>query len=531
MLHPTWFQAVSVSAEVADVIAKPPPPGAPEEDVQKFIEDLAEAFSAASSSSSTVRLLGRSTVVSFGTRKPDVVGYATVAATHTTARASRTGKAAAASVAVFHIACLGDVKSRRMANSQGQFSDAEKGHVLSFLEDLLREQPWRAGSGGAGPGARVVAFLCDGVHIIFFQCTFLLERRGSALHVELTKVDESQPLPLAGAGGEYLAGLVSTPLSNLGYGVPSVAMQGERVALTACTGTGATSVGYAATWRGRTLFVKCYDPAARLRVREPEATALRALRGVAGVVQLFSSDGDGVLLLEPLGASAYSLAVALRTPLLSASAEAPRSSGLWRPVEQGAAAVAAPVLPPPLLLAPGAAEFCDLLDALAGMHTAGWVHRDPRPANFFRDATGSFFLGDLGSAVRVGESAHPDVPFGFTHGPLDALDALAACAALPPAVPAHDLEQVARLVYAAQARLVAEALPAPPEPATLAAFWRRADALEPLATLLRLAREAALGTPGGGLATTPSPTATASRRGCCASPRTGSRRRKHLSRT
>jgi hypothetical protein len=280
-------------------------------------------------------------------------------------------------------------------------------------------------------------------------------------------------------------------------------VHGEAAALIACLGAGATSVGYAATWRGRVLFAKSYDPTAHERVRARETTALRALRGVVGVVQLMG-DGDGVLLLEPLGVSAYSLAATACAPppaAAAALADAPRLQCLWRPGEQGAAAAAVPAFPPRLRL-PGAAEFCDLLDALANVHAAGWVHRDPRPANFFRDPAGRFFLADLGSAVRVGESAHPAVPFGFTHGPLHVLDALAAKEPLPPAAPADDLEQVARLVYAAQARLAAEGLPVAPEPRALAAFWRGVGELEPLATLLRLAAEAAPGTPGGAPAAT-----------------------------
>ena len=63
---------------------------------------------------------------------------------------------------------------------------------------------------------------------------------------------------------------------------------------------------------------------------------------------------------------------------------------------------------------------------------------------------------------------------------------------LPAAQPEHDMEQVARLVYAALARDW-NTLPAHAPAAQLLEWWRVRDELNPLATLLQLAREACSG--------------------------------------
>jgi len=48
---------------------------------------------------------------------------------------------------------------------------------VSFAEALVREQPWRAEllGGDALSFARVVTFITDSVHIVFFQCTFTVK--------------------------------------------------------------------------------------------------------------------------------------------------------------------------------------------------------------------------------------------------------------------------------------------------------------------------------------------------------------------
>jgi serine/threonine protein kinase len=75
-----------------------------------------------------------------------------------------------------------------------------------------------------------------------------------------------------------------------------------------------------------------------------------------------------------------------------------------------------------------------LLDALAAVHAAGWVHRDIKPGNLLLEPSGTgrphLWLADLGSARRVGEHGPPDGTPGY----------VAPEARLPAAAePTHDL--------------------------------------------------------------------------------------------
>jgi hypothetical protein len=81
--------------------------------------------------------------VSFGTHKPNIVGYL-----------------AGQPKSVAHIVLIGELKVRCLAGKD-DFDDEEKGHLESFLEELLLNyQPWRL---------LVFGFLSDGVLIQFFR--------------------------------------------------------------------------------------------------------------------------------------------------------------------------------------------------------------------------------------------------------------------------------------------------------------------------------------------------------------------------
>jgi hypothetical protein len=389
-----------------------------------------------------------------------------------------------------HIGALGELKLPRVRSKSGMFTDEEKDRTLNFAEALVRAQPWRAHDGSL---ARVVAFLSDGAHVVFFECTFRVEVRELALHADLHAARESGPLPLRGAGGDFLAGLTVAPLAALGCELPNCMVDGSAVTLQAYLGAGATSTGFAGTWRGDAVVIKMYHVSAAPEVAALELTALLAAADVPGVCQLRGA-GDGFLLLAPRGAVAYSL----RADPAAAPRARATPSGLWSPARAAAE--------PPALLAvasdparPGAAEFCDLVDALAGLHAAGWVHRDPRPANFFRDAAGRFFLADLGSAARVGDAAAATDgrPWALQYGPLAALHAAAGGAPLPAPEPAHDFEQVARLVYATQAH-DGDTLPVLDGACELCDWWALRDGSLTLRPLLAAAAAAAAHPAAGG---------------------------------
>jgi hypothetical protein len=496
----TWFQPAAPPAAVLDALrGRALAPDAPESQVQAFMERVGALY-AASDPTGRLLLMGRSSTPTVGTRKPDLVAFL---AAHPAA--GQPGTTRPVSYDVLHAVFVGELKHRRSAGSDGRFTAEEKARVLSFLEDLVREQLWRA---GFGDRARVVAFLSDGVHIVFFQCTFTCQLSGGAPAVTLHEAQECGPFPLAGEGAALLTGMLRALPSQLGYDPPRCAPDdgaAGKVALRAYLGAGARSLGFAAEWQGRAVVLKQYHAYAAgaaadalAAAARAELDALRAVPGVRGVCQLLGTArgaaGEACVLLAPLGAVSYSLRAAA-----PGAADAAPPAGLWSRADAPAAAAAAAAAAHrvgPLL--PGAAEFCDAVDALAGLHAVGWCHRDPRPANFYRDASGRFFLADLGSAARIGDAAaaRDGRPWAFHFGPLDALRALHDGEPLPAPAPAHDFEQVARLVYTAQAR-DGDALPAPHACATVAVelcdWWRARDGTAVLAPLLRAASAAAAG--------------------------------------
>ena len=483
--QPAWFRLATPPPELAGLSALPP--AMLEADVQQQFEETTALALAAAARRPTLRLVGRSSAPSFAFRKPDIVGLEAAPAAP-----EQTTAVDPVSCSVTHICCLGDLKPRRAAGSEGRFSDEEKGHLLSFVEDLVRQQPWR------GPAARVVAFLCDGAHILFFECEFQTEIRGNGhFTVELHRARESAPMPLAGAGGAWLAGLTVAPLAELGYCLPSNLRlaSGAAVEVHEYLGMGATADGFAASCSGQAVVLKRYHPNTPAAARAEEAAALAAARGVPGVCQLVGAAGTDVV-LAPVGAVSYSL----RAPAMPLVAMP--QSGLWtatrgaadepwvaaaRRWHRSAAAV---------VRLPTAADYCDLVDALVGLHEAGWVHRDPRPSNFFRTADGRFFLADLGSAARSGQLDAAERPWAFPYGPLGALRALVTRAPLPPPRPADDMEQVARLVYATLTRYDVLEVDAA---AAMLAFWEALEArgLQPLESLLAASAEAAKGDAAG----------------------------------
>ena len=311
--------------------------------------------------------------------------------------------------------------------------------------------------------------------------------------VQLERSRECGPLPLDGAGIELLAGLLATPADALGYSLPKCqAPSGEPVELISYLGAGATAVAFAGSYDGAAVVLKRYHATTAAAAVRQEYDALNASQGVPGVCQLLGRV-DGGLMLAPMGAVAFSLRAEPST------AQPVPPAGLWTSLHGSASAAAAAARaassPPPVL--PGADEFCDLADALAGLHAAGWVHRDPRPPNFFRDAAGRFILCDLGAAARAGDAAaaRDARPWAFPYGPLAALRALARRDPPPPPAPAHDCEQAARLAYAALTR-DGDNLPTRGTHAELCAWWEARAESPVLAPLLSAAAAAAHGAEG-----------------------------------
>jgi hypothetical protein len=153
--------------------------------------------------------------VSYGNRKPDVVGYVT-------------GKPRS----VFYIAVVGDVKARRQVGKE-DFDAAEKGHLQSLLEELLLEfQPSRDVATG---------FLTDGFLIQFFR----VEKRQSLLWVE------GPVLHLHEGGDRWLLGLLD---DHKAHGLlQDLTIDEEPVAMEKLLGTGGSAVVYSSDYQGTKL--------------------------------------------------------------------------------------------------------------------------------------------------------------------------------------------------------------------------------------------------------------------------------------
>ena len=251
-----WFRPADPPVAVLDALrGQQLAPDAPESQVQAFMERVGQLF-AASDPASSLLLVGCSSTPTVGTRKPDLVGYLAAPPVAGQRRAPRP-----VSYDVLHAVLVGELTLRRAASSEGRFTAEEKGGVLSFLEDLVQEQLWRA---GGGDRARVLAFLSDGVHIVFFQCTFACELAGGRPTVSLHEAQECGPFPLAGEGAALLTGLLKASPSQLGYDLPRCVpdVGGGEIALRAYLGAGATSLGFTCEWQGRAAVLKQYHAAA-----------------------------------------------------------------------------------------------------------------------------------------------------------------------------------------------------------------------------------------------------------------------------
>ena len=460
--------------------------------------------------------------VSFGSRKPDEVFFLAGPTS-----SAGTAEAKPASFSVSHICAIGELKPRRASGNEGKFGNDEKGHILGMVEDLVREQAWRAMAlptpeSAAAAAARVVAFLSDGMHIVFFQCRLSVQlgEAGPAT-VTVLGVQEWPPMPLDGDGGDVLAGMAMAPPSDLGYGMPPLSLQGEPIASLSFLGMGATSLVFSGTWQGQAVAAKLFHPGCAA-LAEAEERALEELSGAAGVVHLVGrgssssmtrADGRPVLVTAPVAAQQFALAPTRwsldlgnkeddggvgESRLLESAVAAPRrrSARLVANASSQPDHTSWPPVPPPEVAWPTVDDLCDLVDSVDEVHRKGWVHRDPRLPNWFRDSHGRFFLADCGSALPIGqkELVSTNRPFGFTYGPKECLEALArGDKYLPPATPANDFEQIARVAFTVAARY-ADSLPlARSDPAGLLRTWAKLEQLRPLRELLEGASAAAKG--------------------------------------
>jgi len=485
---PTWFAPDPAAPALAwsNLL-----PGASEADVQQFFERLIQPLAAASRAPTLV-LEGRSSAPSFGTRKPDLVAY-TSAAGNTLAPDS---PAAASPLAVpslrseMHIGALGELKLPRAPSKSGMFTDEEKGRTLNFAEALVRSQPWRAHGGSL---ARVVVFLSDGVHVVFFECTFRVEVRELALHVDLHAARESAPCHCAAPAAPFWRASPWRRSPRWGASCPNVWWMAAR-------------------WRcRRTLALALRRPALRARgavtpsssrctTRRPRPRLRRWSPRRYSLPPTFracvSCAAPGTASCCWLRLASWHTRFARTRPRRRPRALRRRDCGRRR-----AQRLSRPRCRRSLLTRRGRARPSSATSWTrwrACTPSAGCTATRGPPTS--SATAGLFFLADLGSAARVGDAAAAAGarPWALQYGPLAALRAAAEGGApLPVPEPAHDFEQVARLVYATQAH-DGDTLPVLAGARKLCDWWALRDGSLTLQPLLAAAAASAAHPAGGG---------------------------------
>ncbi|KAL6073720.1 SAM domain (Sterile alpha motif) domain containing protein [Balamuthia mandrillaris] len=323
--------------------------------------------------------------VSFGRRKPDVVGYLK-------------GKPKS----IFYITLLGDVKARRTATKE-DFDDSEKGHLHSFLEELLLEyQPYRSVVNG---------FLTDGCLIQFFR----LQKLPTA-----DKWTESPILHLHSDGGKWLLGLLQS--NKAAHGLPEdIVIDEEPVIMNELLGIGGSAVVYSGQYKGDTVVVKRFNSADNIYHLQNEKRCLEEVQDlVPSVPKLVADDEEQlVLLLSPVGGHFASRL----SHCTNRNTSHDRQTMLAM-----------------------ADDFCQLVNILEQVHhNYGLVHRDVRLSNCFRHLdTGTVFLNDWGCATKVGKK----VKFSgaLQYAPEHVIQCWHLNKTYEPTF-AHDLEMVVKSVF------------------------------------------------------------------------------------
>ena len=114
---------------------------------------------------------------------------------------------------MYTVVVLNDLKPR-----EGMFNADDKGKVLDLSKAFYEAQgPMRSGG--------LTSYLCDGDKIIFFiyQKEYVLE---------------SVPMDLRGIGGRWLLSLLTTDIERLGYRLPNIEWEGNKLEIKAFLGHG-----------------------------------------------------------------------------------------------------------------------------------------------------------------------------------------------------------------------------------------------------------------------------------------------------
>ena len=270
----------------------------------------------------------------FGPRKPDVVAYA-----------SENLRGALA------ITLIGDVKG---ASSEGDFPDAEIGHILGLARTLL---------GSYQVFRRVLyCFLTDGNRFQFFK----VERQSDEFFFQQSSVFFNT------MGWQILLGLLCSNLPALGYEALSV----QGVSILEYLGRGGSCValkGKLDSGETDAVVVKVFNDAEAMNNEKSTLEALSGIKNIPTCLGVFTVLVDG----KPSTKTAL-----VCTPV----------GDVVLPIESGKSS--------------RGPHLSDLVTILEQAHKRGIVHRDVKPENVFL-VKGTVLLNDWGISCRISEESIP----------------------------------------------------------------------------------------------------------------------------
>ena len=303
------------------------------------------------------------------------------------------------------VVAIGNLK-RRMDDT---FSPSDKGELMLMVEDFLAVQPDTTG---------MTAYLTDGHWVQFFRVN---RDEGST---QGFKYIEGRRHELGSRIGiQWFWGLMTTPVSDLGWNVPRLSIKGSPLTVERFLGKGSRRTVYHCTYRagaGATAGAgaRCQlteDVVVKMCSTAEEAKAERQVlqrlndAGVPGVQHLvgMTKCGKGIV-TTPLAASLVDTEGLLEVP-----------NGVVATLER--------------------------------MHALGLVHRDVSKANILVTPEGNSLLVDMGGAVPPDEPVpyHGTIAYAAPHI-LEHLLAAAEQETMPGAIvprKSDDLQSLLRVVY------------------------------------------------------------------------------------
>lgn len=389
-----------------------------------------------------------------------------------------------------HEPCAALVIGQLQPTSGAAFTEAHLGQTISALISLVKTQVGLRFLESRASAA-AVGFLLNRTHVAFVRVQ-LVAVPGGGSH-KLSRVSITKSLALNDDGAACLQLLCAMDPARLGLKLPSLLLPFTQshlpitdLKLRTYLGSGLTSSG----------FLCDVEVGPAPQASGGPASLPRPPTVVEAVAKVLTGDDKEAIarteadILVALGRTARHPAIprwVLPPPQLLASSRDSSARPVLIITPRGTLGYVMPsagrVAPPGHAFAT-AAEFCAVVWAVLDLHSRGWVHRDPRPENFFR-TDGCFLLADVGSATVYGGTYSPVETRGqsIRYGPIRFLRE----GSQSPYYPADDFELVARMVFCAGRQADA---PFSAHPDVLLPFWERWEGCVDLQVLLTTAEEA-----------------------------------------